>query len=400
MAVLENSDKVNNQQSNEGLTENEILNILSEDDNALDKKETKEEKSEKEEEELKLETEEDIEKVPEEDELEIVVPIRRKEILKKYPNLFKEFPYLEKAYYREQQYTEVFATLDDAKEASERSKTFDEFEKELAKGSTESVLKSVKESDEKAFAKIVDNYLPILAKVDQGAYYHILGNVIKSTIVSMIQESENIKNDDLKAAAVILNQFIFGNSTFKNPTSFGAQNTSQQGNEEESNKLSEERAQFLNERFEMARDDLSERVNNVLKNTISEHIDPKQSMTPYVKKTAVKDCQEELENLIDKDDRFRTVLDNLWKKAFEDNFSKKSLDQIRVAYLSKSKTLLPQIISNVRKNALQGFGRGSDNDNDRKGPLPIGKDSSSSKSAHNPKEIPKNVKTLDYLMQD
>jgi hypothetical protein len=51
-------------------------------------------------EELK-EIEEELEP-PTEEQLELVTPVRRKEILTKYPNLFKDFPYLEKAYYREQ----------------------------------------------------------------------------------------------------------------------------------------------------------------------------------------------------------------------------------------------------------------------------------------------------------
>ena len=38
-----------------------------------------------------------------------MTPVRRKEILAKYPKLFKDFPYLEKAYYREQQFTEVLS---------------------------------------------------------------------------------------------------------------------------------------------------------------------------------------------------------------------------------------------------------------------------------------------------
>src|SRR5215831_19879700 len=45
---------------------------------------------------------------PKEENLELVTPVRRGEILAKYPNVFKDFPYLEKAYYREQQFTETF----------------------------------------------------------------------------------------------------------------------------------------------------------------------------------------------------------------------------------------------------------------------------------------------------
>src|SRR6188508_1980225 len=59
---------------------------------------------------------------PKEEDLELTTPVRRKEILAKYPKLFKDFPYLEKAYYREQQFTEINPTIEDARVASEKAK--------------------------------------------------------------------------------------------------------------------------------------------------------------------------------------------------------------------------------------------------------------------------------------
>src|SRR6185436_17783046 len=64
---------------------------------------------------------------PTDEQLELVTPVARREILKKYPTLFKDFPYLEKAYYREQQFTELLPTIDDAKQAVAKSETLDKF---------------------------------------------------------------------------------------------------------------------------------------------------------------------------------------------------------------------------------------------------------------------------------
>ena len=46
---------------------------------------------------------------------------------------------------------------------------------------------SSEKENQEAFNKIADNYLPALKKVDQQAYYHVLGNVIKDTIITMVQ---------------------------------------------------------------------------------------------------------------------------------------------------------------------------------------------------------------------
>src|SRR5882672_3352351 len=172
-----------------------------------------------------VEIEDDLEEIekelsgPTDDQLELIAPVRRKEILAKYPQLFKDFPYLERAYYREQAYTELFSTIADAKTAQGKSDTLDRFETELiGKGETLNVLKAVKEESPKAFNRIVDNYLQTLATVDERAYHHVLGNTIKHTIISMVKEGERSNNDALRAAAQVLNQFVFGSSDFSPPT--------------------------------------------------------------------------------------------------------------------------------------------------------------------------------------
>lgn len=352
------------------------------------------------EEEEKIELkEEEPEEEPKEEDLELVIPVRRKEIIAKYPNLFKDFPYLERAYYREQQYTEIFPTLDDAKLAVEKSQVLDKFEKDVFQGNTESVLRAVKQSDDKSFAKLVDNYLPTLAKVDEQAYYHVVGNIIRTAVNHMTREGQRLgeNGEPLKIAAQLVNQFVFGTTELAEPTNL-AKPTEPNS---ESDRLRKEREAFVKEKFTAVHTDLTTKVQNVLKSTINNHIDPKQSMTEYVRKTATRDAYESLEQLMAQDSRFRTILDKLWEKAFEDNFSPKSLERIRSAYLSKAKTVLPNVIKKSRNDALKGLGRKTDDDRDKRGPLPVGRTSSDSKSAKSStKEIPKGMKTIDYLMQD
>src|SRR5215510_11268328 len=76
-------------------------------DSKVDKEEKEDEKKDEKtvEDELEAELEEDQKDLDEN--LELALPVRRKEILAKYPDIFKDFPYLEKAYYREQAYAEV-----------------------------------------------------------------------------------------------------------------------------------------------------------------------------------------------------------------------------------------------------------------------------------------------------
>jgi hypothetical protein len=297
------------------------------------------------------ESDEDIEKLDLKDSSDvedIEAPPRKAEILKKYPDLFKDFKFLEKMMYRDKEYTQLFGSFDDAKELAEKADVFNSFETQLLAGNTEEILKEVKSSDEKAFNIIVDEYLPTLAKVDKDAYFHVVGNLNKRLIMEMVQEANDTDNDDLKQAALLVNQFIFGSSKFTPPTL--------RVEKEDKSKTSEaetERLAFVRERFETSRDDLQTRVDNTLRATITDYIDPKGVMSPYVKKNAVADAMKILSSSIASDSLTVKNLDKLWRAAFEDKFSKESLSKIESFYKSKAKGNLKNAIIKARTEALK-----------------------------------------------
>lgn len=322
----------------------------------VEKKEVKEEKEvkevkEKEDEDLDLiEQDEEIEKLDltKQDDIDVEAPPRKKEILKEYPDLFKKFPFLEKLMYRDREYTELFGSFDDAKEIAEKAEVFSNFETQLLSGNTEDVLRNVKEVDEKAFNIIVDDYLPTLAKVDKEAYFHVVGNLNKRLIMEMVEEANNTNNDDLKQAALLVNQFVFGTAKFTPPT-----NKVDRTKDEKVDEVEQERLSFTRERFEIARDDLQSQVDNTLRATISEYIDPKGNMSPYVKKNAVADAMKFLGESISSDSSIIKNLDRLWRASFEGKFSKESLNKIKSFYLSKAKPNLKNAILKARAEALK-----------------------------------------------
>lgn len=423
MSQLPSSDVLDSSATSSGeLTKNDILDLLApteeeqaqadgaqeqEQEEASPKKQAKPAAKEGEaeiEEEVEEEVEVEEEEEPSPEELNFVTPVRRKEILAKYPNLFKDFPYLQQAYYREQQFTEVFPTLDDAKEAHQKAQALDGFESDLMQGNFSKVLGAVKQGDPEAFNRLADNYLMELGKVDRDAVQHIIGNVLKGSIINVLKlaNSQGERGTELKEAALLFNQAMFGTADIQQPSNLSK---TQNNQNPEKDRLSQERQQFLKERFDTARESLSTRVQNSIKSTISNHIDPKSSMTDYVRKNAVRDAQENLEQAMTGDARFTRLMDRLWENAFKDNFSTKSLDQIRSTYLSKAKTLLPSVIQNARKEAVKA-GTPQRPERDRKGPMPISggghttRSSSSNNANKTPSKIPHDVKTLDFLNSD
>lgn len=378
-----------------------------------DKKEPEEEDEDKVEAEDETEPEDELKEIeeelegPKEEDLELMTPVRRKEILSKYPKLFKDFPYLEKAYYREQQFTEVFPTINDARMAAEKAHLIDTVESQIMNGDIRTVLAAAKDESQEAFNRIADNYLPALRAVDQQAYYHVLGNVIKDTIITMVREGRALGDQGapLQAAANVLNQFVFGSQNFSPPVQLSRQSNPQE--QQQAQQFQQQQYQQVHQRFESIKGDLQQRADNVLMATIDGNIDPRGSMTDYVKTHAVKEAYDKLDDLLSKDRQFRGLLDRLWERAFQQGFDKDSTEKIKAAYLSKAKTLLPTVIKKARNDALKGLGsRSSDSDSEeltpKKSPTnntgrPLAPSSGKIRKAS---DIPKGMSTLDVLMKD
>lgn len=249
--------------------------------------------------------------------------------------------------YRDREYTELFGSFDDAKEIAEKAEVFNQFETDLLSGKTEDILKNVKETDSKAFDKIIDNYITVLAKVDKEAYFEVIGNISKQIIADMVREANESSNDELKQAALMLNQFIFNTSKYT-PIKLRVTKETEQTDEAEA-----ERRAYVQERFEDAQSDLQTRVDNVLKSTISQYIDPKNAMSAYVKKNAVNDALKYLTDSITSDSSLRKNLDKLWKSSYESKFSRDSLKKIQSFYLGRAKASLPTAIKKARAEALK-----------------------------------------------
>jgi hypothetical protein len=127
-------------------------------------------------------------------------------------------------------------------------------------------------------------------------------------------------------------------------------------------------------------------------------------MTDYVKKNASRDAMDTLDNLINQDSRFKSLVDKLWERAFHEGFTRESTDRIRSAYVSKAKTLLPAVIKKARNEALRGIGKRVRDDeetstSERRGPIAPGKPRSlqSGGKINKASEIPKGMSTLDFL---
>lgn len=345
------------------LSSNDILDALKDEviEDNEDADESESDDTEESDEEGSSEEHQDEEAEPEEEQLEIKdeddpeleyheVP-NRQAILKTYPDIFKKFPGIERAIYRESEYTKVFPSINEAKQAQERLNTFSRLENDVFSGDISNLLSSVKSSDPKAFGKISGSLLSTLAKVDKDAYFNTVNYVIKTAIKTAFDSGKSSNSEDgeqLQIAAQLLNRFIYNTADVTAPEVM-------QFTEEDprAKELSQREQQFNERQLQTAVNDVKSRTESTIESAINKYIDPKNMMTSYTKDKAVKDVLSAVNKDLMSDPRFRTHLDRLWVAAQKDGYSDESKKRIRDAVIKKAQSTLPGFIKSVRAKALK-----------------------------------------------
>lgn len=371
--------------------------VSEEDEETLSEDDDEDDELEELEEELREPTEEDLELKP--------LPSRR-EILKEFPELFKKFPALQSAYYRDQQFSQHFATPEEASHAKERAGLWDSVEEQLGNGDLSQIFKVVNKVKPEAFNTMMDNLFENIRDTNEGAYTHLIGNLSKTIIASMVSESTNSGDKNLRAAAAILNKFLFGTTQYTEP---GKLSKEQKEEDPRARQLAEERQNFLKQRFDEAQTSVNSRLENKIRRSIEAVIDPKGSMTEYVRGHAVNESVEKIGELIGKDKRFRVILDRMWDNAHKSGYSKESIEKIEKAYISRAASQLQSVIKTARFKALKGMGirvreEAINNEQDTKDTSRKSRsdkqEPARSQNREGKKGIPAGMSTEDYFMSD
>lgn len=350
------------------------------------------EKEEEVEEDIKLEIDElDEEEETPKNELETINFPRRKEILAKYPQVFKDFPALETALYKVGKVNEIFPTLDDARTANFKAQVLDRFEADVMQGNLESVLNEIRRGDTNSFNKVVDNLLPSLYKIDPGVVTHIQKDVIGRMVIAMYDDAKEQGNDSIREAADIVKALIFGNGRIE------VKKLAQEEKiDPERQKLEYEKAQYNQQRYMDTAGEMAQNIQTLLKNTIEKNIDPRESMTPYVKKKASEEALNYLEEGMRNDTAFRKVMDRCWANVFNSNYSKDSIDKLKSIYKSRASALMPTAIKKARNEALKTTKDKSEG-NTR---ITSGRVAPVKTTERSPQKEGKRMSTYDFLMKD
>jgi len=273
------------------------------------------------------------------------------QLKKEFPELFKKFPGLRNAFYRETEFTKRFPTVDDADEAIEQLNTLKEGEAKISSGDPAVFLDMLGNYDQNAQRKFVNNFLPTLYSTNRNAFAAITQPILKNVLRAAVREAGLHKNEDLQNSALHIHNFIFGDTDIEKGVP-NPQEHLDKRDDPERTKFENERRQFLETRskdfVKGVLDTSSRRINSLIEEGIPENA------TAFEKESFGNKVRNKLAAVLREDPEHISVMKRLHTQAEKAGFTKEFSDRASSAYLSRAKVALPAIIKEVKSEFSKG----------------------------------------------
>lgn len=317
-------------------TETSDVDLLSEgaDDETPPKDETPpEETTEKEETEEPTEEEEEKsteEEEPEEEEEEITRP-SWKDIKEHYPELAKNKDFRE-MFHREKAYSEVFPTVEDARDSAEKSNVFDFFDNSLSEGNPQVLLNAL---NPPTVAKFAENVLPALYQVHPELFARAVNPMIVEILNNISDRADQTGDKNLKTSILNVAKVIFGE--FKIPAR--VKRTVDPELEREKRDLRSERERLIATQRNTFLESSDKSIKRQLSEAILDGIDPRNSLSEFTRNAILDKVLDETREELNNDKAFKSKMQHLFRLAERAGFPPDYKPRLISAYLGRAKAI-------------------------------------------------------------
>jgi hypothetical protein len=278
-----------------------------------------------------------------------------KQINEKYPGFFKQFPEMRHMLFREQEYSQLFPTVDDAKDAASRAGDFDTFSNLLQSGKKEDFqefLKGVSEAGPKTLRGMAANFLPSLYTTNRDLYFEVTTPIAESLLKNAYKTAKAAGNVNLQNAAEHIALWALGDAGFAT----GEKSTPPLQVEESPKdpELEKERTAFYQEKYQDARNFVGQTSHTRLEKEFRKGLDPNGVFNSFTSGLLVKKGLEELGEMLEKDTQHIATMNSLWNQAKKAGYVGNWKDRLLATYLSRARTYLPAVRQRLRNEALKG----------------------------------------------
>jgi len=274
--------------------------------------------------------------------------LRFKEVTSKYPNLFKDFPQLRHAFFREQEYSGVFPTVEDAKEAAQKAENYSYLEQDLLQGNQANLLQSIAQANPQAFEKIVEDFLPTVYSMNKDAFYQVSTPILTNALRAAFNDATSSGNKNLALAAQYVNQYLFGKVDIDETRPI----RQERAPDPERQQFEQERQSFVQQRMMEFESGVHQSTQSELTKLALAGLDPGNKLNEFTRKTIIKETIAQVGAVLQKDARHMAQMNSLWKRAMQSGLSAEHKARIMEAFIGRAKEVLPGIRAKVRSEAM------------------------------------------------
>ncbi len=300
---------------------------------------------------------EEIEEIEEKPPTETTHPFDRpsiKQLEEAFPGLLKKFPSLRDMYFRESEYTKIFPTIDEAKEANDNNVAFTNIRDDVFQGDGSKFFAAIKEADEKGLERFSSQVLGTLFKVSPNSFWRATQPLVEDIARSMFAKGVKAGDESMQNAARYLSDYYFGDVAFAEgkKTSVVKLDTDPE--------ISKQREEFEREKDTSFRGGVESSVKSQLVSLIESkdektgklRLDPDGVFSPFIKSTIIDHIIRDLGTQLTADKDHIRFMDSLWTKARRSGRTDEDKARIISAYLARAKSLIPSLRSKYVSEAL------------------------------------------------
>tara|TARA_Y100000310_G_scaffold26486_1_gene25266 strand:+ start:5028 stop:6341 length:1314 start_codon:yes stop_codon:yes gene_type:complete len=279
-----------------------------------------------------------------------------RELKKGFPELFKKHPQLKTVIFREEAYTAVFPTVDDAKDADRRLNALEEDIGDIFNGNPEGLIKALQERSPDKAIEFSKKFMAVLEAEDEGLYYQVASPLFLGLISQLDSIGRRDNNKNLTNAAKLINQFIYGSTALGDTGDRLSSSTRKDPKlDKERQELEEKKDQYDRRIHQENHRQITDAYYSNISRMISSKI--KRAMpdaTPFVRKAMLNSVIGDIGETMEADGRHMGTMRSLWQRGQKDGFSRDSKTKILRALLERSRSLTNRSISKIVAEAVKG----------------------------------------------
>lgn len=269
-------------------------------------------------------------------------PSRITAINKDFPELFKKYPDLKAAWFKHQDFAQVFATPEAASEAAEKSELLDKLSNDLLTGNHESLLDLLHETDPEALKLHVRNFLPTLNKKSPALFTYAVTPVIRNLFAKIGMKAEADGDEQLALAVKYMNKAVFDKAEI--PSAEKVEPVLKKNEE-----LQAERDSLSSQRESLFYQNCIDLADPIVDRFINDGLDPDNVLSEGLREDTIEKIRIRVyQKLQNNSSHMRTML-AMRKSAAANGYNKEWQKKIAKAVTNAAKEIIPAVRTKVKQ---------------------------------------------------